>query len=61
MATATQQRKSEWDYRALCRREQQLLELHRELATLVAEGVLTDRAANEWYNEKAEQWADSPY
>jgi len=39
------------------RREQMLKELASDLADLVASGDMTDMEANEWYNSKADQWA----
>ena len=38
------------------RRERNLRELASDLADLVASGDLTDQQANEWYNDKADQW-----
>lgn len=45
------------DARTLARREQLLRELASDLAELVRQGELTDQQANEWYNDKADQWA----
>ena len=39
------------------RREQMLRELMSNLANLVESGDLTDQEANDWYNRKADQWA----
>lgn len=39
------------------RREQMLLELMSDLTAMVVNGDLTDMQANEWYNDKADQWA----
>jgi hypothetical protein len=44
------------DLRTLARREQLLRELQSDLAALVRSGDLTDEQANEWYNDKADQW-----
>jgi polyhydroxyalkanoate synthesis regulator phasin len=38
------------------RREQMLRELSSDLADLVESGDLTEEQANEWYNDKADQW-----
>ena len=46
------------DTRTLARREQLLRELQSDLADLVRDGDLTDQQANEWYNDKADQWAN---
>jgi hypothetical protein len=40
------------------RRERMLRELMSNLANLVGSGDLTDMEANEWYNMKADQWAE---
>lgn len=40
------------------RREQMLRELSSDLADLVASGDLTDAQANQWYSDKADQWAN---
>lgn len=39
------------------RRERMLRELMSDLANLVESGDLTDMEANDWYNHKADQWA----
>jgi hypothetical protein len=39
-------------------RERMLRELASDLADLVSTGDLTDLEANEWYNMKADQWAE---
>lgn len=39
------------------RREQMLHELRSDLADLVESGDITDEQANEWYNDKADQWS----
>lgn len=39
------------------RREQMLRELASNLADMVETGDLTEAEANEWYNAKADQWA----
>ena len=39
------------------RREQMLRELASDLANLVESGDLTDQQANEWYNDKSDQWS----
>ena len=39
------------------RREQMLRELMSDLCDLVEAGEMTDMQANEWYNDKADQWA----
>jgi hypothetical protein len=39
------------------RREQMLKELMSNLTDLVESGDLTTEQANEWYNSKADQWA----
>lgn len=39
------------------RREQNLRELASNLADMVEAGDLTEQQANEWYNMKADQWA----
>lgn len=39
------------------RREQMLRELASTLADMVEAGDLTETEANEWYNMKADQWA----
>jgi hypothetical protein len=46
-----------FETRQEARREQMLRELASDLADLVASGDLTDLQANEWYNDKADQWA----
>jgi hypothetical protein len=38
------------------RRERMLRELASDLANLVESGDMTDMEANEWYNNKADQW-----
>jgi len=38
-------------------RERMLNELRMELAHMVEAGDLTDMQANEWYSDKADQWA----
>ena len=38
------------------RRERMLRELASDLANLVESGDMTDQQANEWYNDKADQW-----
>ncbi len=38
------------------RRERMLRELASNLADLVASGDMTEAQANEWYNDKADQW-----
>lgn len=42
--------------RQIARKEQLLRELARELTDLVVAGELTEEQANEWLNEKADQW-----
>ena len=39
------------------RRERMLRELSSDLADLVLSGDLTEQQANEWYNDKADQWS----
>jgi hypothetical protein len=39
------------------RREQMLCELSSNLADMVEAGDLTEQEANDWYNMKADQWA----
>jgi hypothetical protein len=39
------------------RRERMLRELASNLANMVESGDLTDMQANEWFNMKADQWA----
>jgi hypothetical protein len=39
------------------RREQMLRELSSNLADMVEAGDLTEQEANDWYNMKADQWA----
>ena len=39
-------------------RERMLRELMSELTNMVEAGELTDIQANEWYNMKADQWAN---
>lgn len=39
------------------RRTQMLHELQSDLCNLVESGDLTDMEANEWFNMKADQWA----
>lgn len=39
------------------RRERMLRELSSTLAQMVEDGDMTDTEANEWYNMKADQWA----
>jgi polyhydroxyalkanoate synthesis regulator phasin len=39
------------------RREQMLRELASDLSDLVASGDMTDQQANEWFNDKADQWS----
>lgn len=39
------------------RRVQMLRELASDLADLVSSGDMTDIQANEWMNDKADQWA----
>jgi hypothetical protein len=48
------------DERWEARREQLLRELMSDLCKLVQSGDLTDMEANEWYNAKADQWAQGP-
>lgn len=38
------------------RREQMLRELSSDLADFVRTGDMTPEQANEWYNDKADQW-----
>lgn len=47
---------SRWE----ARREQMLRELMSDLCDLVRTGDMTDEQANEWYNAKADQWAQGP-
>ena len=42
----------------LAKRERMLRELMADLSNLVESGDLTDNQANEWYNDKADQWAN---
>lgn len=42
----------------LTRRERMLAELMSHLRNMVEAGDLTDTEANEWYNMKADQWAN---
>jgi len=37
-------------------RERQMRELQSDLADLVASGDMTEEQANEWANDKADQW-----
>ena len=39
-------------------RERMLRELMSDLMNLVESGDITDMEANEWYNMKADQWAN---
>lgn len=39
------------------RREQMLRELMSDLCSMAEAGDLTDMQANDWYNMKADQWA----
>ena len=39
-------------------RERMLRDLMSDLANMVEAGDLTDEQANEWYNMKADQWAE---
>ena len=39
-------------------RERMLRELMSDLANMVEAGEITDTQANEWYNMKADQWAN---
>jgi hypothetical protein len=39
-------------------RERMLRELMSDLANMVEAGDMTDMEANEWYNMKADQWAE---
>ena len=39
------------------RRVQMLRELASDLADMVSNGDMTDMQANEWMNDKADQWA----
>lgn len=39
-------------------RERMLRDLMSELANMIEAGDLTDEQANEWYNMKADQWAN---
>jgi len=39
-------------------RERMLSELMSHLANMVDAGDITDEQANEWYNMKADQWAN---
>ena len=39
------------------KREAMLKELNSNLADMVEAGDMTDMQANEWYNMKADQWA----
>jgi hypothetical protein len=39
-------------------RERMLRELMSDLANMVEAGEITDIEANEWYNMKADQWAN---
>lgn len=41
------------------RREQMLRELASDLADLVASGDMTSEQANQWYNDKADQWKEA--
>lgn len=43
------------------RRERMLRELASDLADLVRSGDMTEAEANEWYNRKADQWADGDH
>lgn len=47
-----------YEDRRVARREQMLRELASDLANLVEAGEMTDQEANEWYNAKADQWAE---
>jgi hypothetical protein len=40
------------------RREQMLRDLSSNLADMVETGDMTDMEANDWYNMKADQWAE---
>ena len=42
----------------IAKREQMLRELMSDLVNMVEAGDLTDMEANEWYNMKADQWAN---
>jgi hypothetical protein len=39
------------------KRERMLRELTSDLAAMVEAGDMTDMQANDWYNMKADQWA----
>lgn len=39
-------------------RERMLRELMSELVNMVESGEITETQANEWYNMKADQWAN---
>lgn len=45
-----------FETRQEARREQMLKELASDLADLVSTGDMTAEEANEWYNNKADQW-----
>ena len=47
-----------WTLAQLNKREQMLRELMDHLCDMVAAGEITDMQANEWYNMKADQWAN---
>ena len=49
---------TEFTTRQDARREQLLRELLSDLTNLVETGDLTDQEANDWYNHKADQWAN---
>jgi len=42
----------------ITRRERMLRELMADLANMVESGDITDEQANEWYNDKADQWSN---
>ena len=47
-----------WTMAQLNKREQMLRDLMAHLCDMVAAGEITDMQANEWYNMKADQWAN---
>lgn len=43
------------------RRESMLRDLASNLANMVEAGDMTDMEANQWYNDKADQWANGAW
>ena len=58
-AVETTEEKAVWFARnAELKRERMLRELMSDLHLAVEAGEMTDAEANEWYNYKADQWAN---